>query len=109
MAYTGTHDNNTLLGYVWELDDSTRREMLSYCGYENEDWDRGYDSIMRMMLASSAGLVILPIQDLLGYGSDTRLNIPGKSDGNWSYRVTREQLDLIDRAKFRKWNSTYGR
>ena len=109
VAYTGTHDNNTLLGYVWELDDRTRREMLSYCGYENEDWDRGYDSIMRTMLASSAGLVILPIQDLLGYGSDTRLNIPGKSDGNWSYRVTKEQLDRIDKEKFRRWNSMYNR
>ena len=109
VAYTGTHDNNTLLGYVWELDDRTRREMLAYCGYEDADWDSGYDNIIRTMLRSSAGLVILPIQDLLGYGSDTRLNIPGKSDGNWSYRVTKGQLDGIDKEKFRRWNRVYGR
>ena len=109
VAYTGTHDNNTLLGYVWELDDRTRREMLAYCGYEDADWDSGYDNIIRTMLRSSAGLVILPIQDLLGYGADTRLNIPGKSDGNWSYRVTKEQLDGIDKEKFRRWNRVYGR
>lgn len=109
VAYTGTHDNNTLLGYVWELDANTRRKMLSYCGYESADWDRGYDSIIRTMLSSHAGLVILPIQDLLTYGSDTRLNIPGKSDGNWQYRITRAQLDLIDRDKYRRLNEMYRR
>ena len=109
VAYTGTHDNNTLLGYVWELDEGTRKKMLSYCGYNDADWDRGYDSIIRTMLSSHAGLVMLPIQDLLTYGSDTRLNIPGKSEGNWQYRITREQLDLIDRDKYRHWNEMYRR
>lgn len=109
VAYTGTHDNNTLLGYVWDLDDRTRSRMLEYCGYTSPDWNHGYDSILRTMFESAAGIVILPIQDLLGYGSDTRLNIPGKADGNWQFRITREQLDGIDRAKFRRFNSLYKR
>lgn len=109
VAYTGTHDNNTLLGYVWELDGNTRRDMLEYCGYTDPDWNRGYDSILRTMFESSAGLVILPIQDLLGYGSDTRLNIPGKADGNWMFRLTKEQLDSIDRRKFARFNKLYRR
>lgn len=109
IAYTGTHDNNTLLGYVWELDADTRKRLLSYCGFEGDDWNSCYDSILRTMFASHAGLLILPVQDLLLYGSDTRLNVPGRSGGNWSYRITRGQLDGINRDKFRKWNSEYGR
>lgn len=109
VAYTGTHDNNTLLGYLWELDDTTRRYMLEYCGHQGSNWESGCDTITRTMLASHAGLVIMPIQDLLGYGSDTRLNTPGRAEGNWRYRITKEQLDSIDRAKFRRLNELYSR
>ena len=109
IAYTGTHDNNTLLGYLWEMDDASRKRMLEYCGYTSPDWTGGCEAIIRTMFASAAGLVIFPIQDLLGYGSDTRLNIPGKADGNWQYRVTKEQLDSIDRARFRRLNTLYKR
>lgn len=109
VAYSGTHDNNTLLGYLWELDDNTRKHMLDYCGYTDSNWEGGYNHILRAILASSAETVILPVQDLLGYGSDTRLNIPGKADGNWRYRITLEQLYSIDKNKFYHYNKLYGR
>ena len=109
VAYTGTHDNNTLLGYVWELDEGTRHRLLAYCGYASDDWDRSYDAILRTMFASHAGTLILPVQDLLLYGSDTRFNTPGRSKGNWSYRLTYDQLKTVDRAKFREWNHLFGR
>ena len=109
IAYSGTHDNNTLLGYLWELGDDNRREMLKYCGYESSDWERGFDSMLRTIYQSSAGIVIFPIQDLLAYGSDTRLNTPGKADGNWSFRITKEQLLSIDKEKFKKFNYLYNR
>ena len=109
VAYTGTHDNNTLLGFVWELDEATRRRLLAYCGFSSADWDRSYDAILRTMFASHAGTLILPVQDILLYGSDTRFNVPGRSMGNWSYRVMREQLKTVDRAKLREWNRMYGR
>lgn len=109
VAYTGTHDNNTLLGYVWELDDETRTLLLAYFGYKEDDWDKCYGDVLREMFMSHAGLLILPVQDLLLYGRDTRLNTPGSSDGNWSYRVTSAQLSLLDKDKFRRWNSLYGR
>ncbi len=109
IAYTGTHDNNTLLGYVWELNDSQRRNMLDYCGYTDQNWDNCYESIIRMMLRSTAGLVIFPIQDLLGFGADTRLNVPGRANGNWSFRITKEQLASIDRKKHKKLNTLYHR
>ncbi len=109
VAYTGTHDNNTLLGYLWELDENNKKRMLEYCNYHSPDWERGFDSILRSMFSSCAGLVILPIQDLLGYGSDTRINIPGKADGNWQFRITKEQLQSIDKNKFRHFNELYKR
>lgn len=109
VAYTGTHDNNTLLGYMWEATDAVRRRVIDYCGYMGEDWDKSYDNIIKAMLASHAGLVIIPIQDLLNFGSDTRMNIPGSADGNWRYRITREQLERIDKEKYRYCNDLYAR
>ncbi|MBQ8309379.1 MAG: 4-alpha-glucanotransferase [Clostridia bacterium] len=108
VAYTGTHDNNTLLGYVWDQDDATRTKIMEYCGYTG-DWNRCYDAVLRTMMASHAGLLILPVQDLLLFGKDTRLNTPGAADGNWSYRITREQLEALSPEKFMAWNRLYGR
>ena len=108
VAYSGTHDNNTLLGYLWELDSSLKDNMLKYCGHSGS-WESGIGSIIRTLYASHAKLCILPVQDLLGYGSDTRLNTPGRAEGNWQYRITKEQLDSIDRVSFKNLNTLYSR
>jgi 4-alpha-glucanotransferase len=65
--------------------------------------------IIKTMLASSADTVIMPIQDLLVYGNDTRMNTPGKAENNWRYRITKEQLYSIDMQKFNKLNKLYSR
>lgn len=109
VAYTGTHDNNTLLGFIFESDEYTRRSLLEYCGYNGGDWEGGYDSVIQAMLSSHSGLVILPIQDILRYGADTRLNTPGTSEGNWRYRVASHQLDEINLEKLHHWNELYAR
>ena len=109
IAYTGTHDNNTLLGYVWESDEETRQKLFAYIGYDSDDWDGSYESIMRMMFSSHAPLLILPVQDLLFFGSDTRLNTPGSAEGNWSYRLVKDQLERVDVKRLKDWNSIYGR
>ena len=111
VSYTGTHDNNTLLGYIWELDEHTRRQALAYCGYTDEHWDTpaAYEAIIRTLLSGVADLVILPIQDVLGFGADCRMNTPGRSRGNWRYRVTKDQLDSINLGRYRYWNDLYGR
>ena len=108
IAYTGTHDNNTLLGYLWELDDGTRHRMLNYCNHSG-DWKKGCETIIKTMLSSHAGTVIMPIQDILGFGADTRMNTPGKAENNWAYRITKEQLDSIDRNYWKNLNATYYR
>ena len=104
VAYTGTHDNATLLSYTWEVTPEERRAIFSYCGYDGDDKAQGCRAIIRKMLSSSADTVIIPIQDILIYGSDTRMNVPGVANGNWQYRLTRDQIDLVDRKKFRAWN-----
>lgn len=109
VAYTGTHDNNTLLGYVWECGEDERKRLFDYCGYDGENLDGCYEYIMRTMMQSHAALVVFPVQDLLFYGRDTRLNTPGKSGGNWDYRFTKEQIMNIDKGRLAKWNETYKR
>ncbi len=109
VAYTGTHDNNTLLGHIWEIDEKTREKIFSYCSYRGSDWSEACGYVVEELLRSHAGLAILPIQDLLVYGADTRMNVPGCADGNWGYRLTREQLDSIDREKYNRLNRLFGR
>ena len=110
VAYSGTHDNNTLLGYLWETPTETKRDVMKYCACDFDRWnEEGCKAIIRTVFASNAGLTVFPVQDLLGYGSDTRLNTPGVAHGNWSYRITKEQLMSIDRAWLRELNRIYNR
>jgi len=109
IAYTGTHDNNTLLGHIWELDEPTRRRALAYCGGYEEDWNIGCKKIIRTMLASHADTVIIPIQDIFVFGADTRMNTPGTAKDNWAYRITAEQLGAVNREYFNSLNELYSR
>ena len=109
VAYSATHDNNTLLGYLFECDSHTRVKIFKYCGYPGESIDEGCKYVIRTLFSSSAGTVILPIQDVLGFGSDTRMNTPGKSEGNWAYRVTEEQIKRVDKDCFRELSKLYSR
>ncbi len=108
VAYSGTHDNTTLLAYVYEMEEGERTRMLEYIGYHGHPLQCG-DAILRTISRSAAHLVIFPIQDILGYGVDTRMNVPGVPEGNWGFRVTREQLATVDRAYRRHIGALYGR
>ena len=109
VAYTGTHDNDTLLGFVWGMDEKNRSRLFEYCGYEGDDWDEGIRAARRTLFASVADTVILPIQDLLLYGSDTRMNTPGTASENWGFRITAEQLNSLSAEYFRRMNTLYAR
>ena len=109
VAYTGTHDNNTLLGHVWEIDKKQRDEVFEYCNCPPNDWSGACEMIIKTMMASHADTVILPIQDIFVYGSDTRMNTPGTVTNNWQYRITEEQLRRVSCNKFRYLNTLYGR
>jgi 4-alpha-glucanotransferase len=96
VAYTGTHDNDTLAGW---LDshvgaDSTRsqeaiarehRRILAYVGGATDDlaW-----ALMERLFHSVAGATIVPLQDVLALGSEARMNVPGRAAGNWGWRLS---------------------
>jgi len=105
IAYTGTHDNNTLLGFLWELDDKTRESVTDYLGHPADSCK----DVLRTLMSSCADTVIFPVQDLLGYGADTRINTPGRAEGNWQYRITEEQMNGIDMNRFKHMNRLYAR
>jgi 4-alpha-glucanotransferase len=101
VAYTGTHDHDTALGWWSSLTAAQRRAT----GLDPADpaW-----SLVELALSSSARLAILPVQDLLGLGSDARLNTPGRTGGNWSWRL-RGQLTAELAVRLRAATETAGR
>ena len=109
VAYSGTHDNNTLLGYVWEMPPESRKRLLSYCNCPSAEWREACEQIVKTLMASHSDTVIFPIQDLFAYGSDTRMNTPGTAENNWAYRITRDQLAALDTSKLHFYNELYGR
>ena len=76
VAYTGPHDNQTLVGFC-----------EGRYGLEREEAVEVADGIMRRVLASDADVAIVPLQDVLGLGDEARMNVPGVADGNWSWRA----------------------
>jgi len=114
IAYTGTHDNTTLLAWMFELAPEDRRRALFYLGFTGE-WSAGGPNCainkawIRILFMSTASLVIIPIQDLLGYGADARTNIPGTPEGNWRFRIRAEALRQIDSGFYAAINKAYRR
>lgn len=115
IAYTGTHDNNTLLGWLWEATEEERAFALDYCGFDCGDWGKGgYDApacrkIIETVWRSNAFLAIIPFQDMCGFGSDARMNIPGDDSGKWRFRTTFETVNSVDAAYFSKINGIFRR
>ena len=115
VNYVGTHDNNTLLGWLWEANESSRRFALDYCGFKGENWgEGGYKSescraIIETVWKSVSNTAIISFQDLCGFGSDARMNIPGVADKNWRFRTTAETVDAVDTAYYKKINRIFKR
>jgi 4-alpha-glucanotransferase len=92
VTYTGTHDNNTTLG--WWKDDASeleRKHVAVYLGEMKNDGDIVW-AMMRAAAASVANLCIFPLQDILHLGSEARMNTPAAGAGNWTWRYGREAL-----------------
>jgi 4-alpha-glucanotransferase len=101
LVYTGTHDNNTTNGWFYEneIDEDTRRYVLRYLRINHRD--EFHWQLISLALSSIARLSIFPVQDLLGYGKRFRMNIPGKGQGNWSWKLTPGRLtpEVMKRLK----------
>ena len=90
VSYTGTHDNDTSLGWYSGLDESTRHHVNSYLGLPSEamPWP-----LIRSALASVSQLSVLPMQDLLEQGSEHRMNTPGTTENNWLWQFSWDQVE----------------
>jgi 4-alpha-glucanotransferase len=91
VAYTGTHDNNTTRGWFEELPDDQRQNLWSYLGRSGES-HQAAAALMQLAWSSSAALAIAPLQDLLNLGAEARMNVPGRTEGNWRWRCTETML-----------------
>lgn len=117
VAYTGTHDNDTVVGW-WNSQagaDSIRtaedveKEMCFARRYLNTD---GHDInwvMIRTLLASVAHTALFPLQDVLGVGSEGRMNLPGTSSGNWRWRFREGILTPEIAERLKEWAATYER
>jgi 4-alpha-glucanotransferase len=117
VAYTGTHDNDTTRGWwlsqagvgstrdVREIEQE-RRAVLALTQSDGTEihWD-----MIRLLMGSRASLAIVPLQDVLGLGSEARMNAPGTSAGNWTWRFESDQLPDATRARFRRLAQQAGR
>lgn len=115
VNYVGTHDNNTILGWLWEASEAERRFALDYIGFEGDNWGEGgyYSKSCRKVIEtvwrSSSNTAIVAFQDMCGFGSDARMNVPGVADKNWRFRTTAETIDNVDTAYFKHINSIFRR
>ena len=88
VAYTGTHDNDTTVGWWRTLDAQARRRCRTVCG---PDVARAlHHALARVLMESPAALAVLPMQDVLGLDGRARMNLPGSPKGNWRWRLGRD-------------------
>ena len=110
-VYTGTHDNDTAVGWLSSLSASPhgqqeRRRVLEYLGSNGRElhWD-----LIRVASMSVADLALFPLQDLMGLGSRARMNVPGTVDGNWAWRLSEDGLTPAVAERMAKFSTLYGR
>jgi len=106
VVYTGTHDNDTTLGWYQSLDEGLRQYVDEYLGNSTEEmpWP-----LIRSALSSRARFAILPMQDILELDTNHRMNLPGTIEGNWKWRFTWDQLDGTHTQRLRHMIRMYGR
>ncbi len=92
LAYTGTHDNDTSRGWYESLGEREQVALWRYLRRPHGDSSEVAGELMRMVWQSNAALAITPLQDMLNLGAEARMNVPGRPDGNWTWRCTQDQL-----------------
>ncbi len=106
VTYTGTHDNDTTLGWYHEIDEHTKSHVHAYFGETTEPmpW-----LLIRSALRSVSELAVIPLQDVLSLDGKHRMNVPGTMEGNWLWQFNWDMFtsDMADRL--RVLNVLYGR
>ncbi|MEO8429036.1 MAG: 4-alpha-glucanotransferase [Verrucomicrobiota bacterium] len=104
-AYTGNHDNETIVGWFRHLRPAQRRGVLAYAGGSDAAF---HLAAIRAVMASPANVAIFPMQDVLGLDQRARMNIPGTIEGNWQWRVQPVKF-AVTAARLRLFVEVFGR
>jgi 4-alpha-glucanotransferase len=107
IVYTGTHDNNTTVGWFNERSPEANSQVIDYLGCLCDDgihW-----AMIRLALGSVGNTVVLPFQDILGLGSDAKMNTPSQPTGNWSWRCRSEAFNQELSGRLKYLTYLYGR
>jgi 4-alpha-glucanotransferase len=106
VVYTGTHDNDTICGWWAGCDEAVRRQVCEYLQTEGRQihWD-----FIRAACASVADTAIQPLQDVLGLGSEHRMNTPGVGEGCWEWRFSWSEVGPQPAERLAALARTYGR
>ncbi len=110
IAYTGTHDNSTLMGWLSRNKNEKlgeRKEALRYVGCKrgkNIHWQ-----FIRLLMRSSANTVIIPMQDIIGFGDEARMNTPAIAEGNWEWMLRQGEITPSLTKKLAEMTELYGR
>jgi 4-alpha-glucanotransferase len=117
VVYTGTHDNDTTVGWftsepgaqTTQTTEEVLRERdyaLKYCGTDGSEfhWD-----FIRLAMGSVAHMAIFPLQDVLGLGTEARMNLPSTSIGNWEWRFTEDMLTPTIKQRLKELTRIYER
>jgi 4-alpha-glucanotransferase len=92
VVYTGTHDNPTSRGWFEDLPDNQRQNLWRYLNRAAGTSEEVAPALMKLAWSSPAALAMAPLQDLLNLGKEARMNIPGRAEGNWRWRMTENML-----------------
>jgi 4-alpha-glucanotransferase len=111
VAYSGTHDNDTLLGFLRNSSTTAERSALrGYLGmHASASEDALCDALLALLFSSQAQLCIVPMQDLLKLDSEARMNLPGQAEGNWTFRLPARALSPRVEARLRELTVRAGR
>ncbi len=123
VVYTGTHDNDTILGWIGSIGAEDKRMALNYMGLSQLETDSGSSktdsvpswtdninwSLIRLAQMSVAKLCVIPVQDYLGLNSEARINMPSTVGNNWKWRLQKGELseELLEKIKY--MTRLYGR
>ncbi len=109
VAYTGTHDNQTLLSWYKTITEKERENVRNYlCDYYTPDDKLNYP-LISLILKSNASLCIVPIQDFLCLDDKARINTPSTTSGNWQWRLSKNELDKNLSKKIYNMTKIYDR
>ncbi len=106
IAYTGTHDNDTSMGWFNQLDDQERKRVCGFLGCTPANFLKNF---LRCVYSSPSEICIIPLQDVLELDSTHRMNTPGTFGGNWNWRFTKEMISEGKLKRIEKYSVIYGR